>query len=208
MQKQKITMYYKSDADWYDWLEEDVGEDLTRAKAIHIFVKNGLYPFIEKKGYRWGCTMEQLKNAIANGLYNNIGRRALESDWRGVGLDLDEGFKRKDTDLWHFQHVIGSKCWESFWRIWSTLWPDVDATTEYGVDRQIDIEEFSWTQIDVNQSKQSKVVDSIMYGEDNEEDRWGAGAAHGAGGMGKRREKEDVYIRDSAESNQWDGRRR
>jgi hypothetical protein len=191
-----VTVYKDDGAEWYDWLNEPVTWDstreVTRGRAIQYFVEEGLYPFIERSGYAWGSSPADVKNGIATGLFINDGKSCLDSRWR-FGRYMNTG---KDEDLWHFESVIDADGWGAFWRKWG-LWSDVDPTTERGLDRQTDIQHYCWLQIDLDRSRQRGIMDEIIYGPDWDDD-------HG----GRRRDKEDTYLREAAESNQWDGYRR
>jgi hypothetical protein len=203
---QKVTTYRKSDADYYDWLVEKVywnssDRQVSRAKAISFFVKEGLYPFINSYGYSWGCTLRDLENKVATGLYNNIGRHYLESKWDFESYNT----AFTDEDVWHYDSVISTDAWREFWSQWA-LWCDVDPTTERGVDRQNDIERFCWTQLNLDKSPQTNILmEYIRNGE--YEDMMGGGGGDTYFGRAAVK-KEDTYLKEAAESNQWYGWRR
>lgn len=193
----KITTYRKSDADYYDWLIEPVywngGANLqmSRAKAISIFVKEGLYPFLLKKGYSWGCSVEHLQYTIASGLYENIGKHYLDSHWDYQTYNNDY----TDEDLWHYDFVMDEDTWSDFWSRWA-VWCDIDPSTERGIDRQNDIQKFCWTQLHLDKSVQTQILMEYMRNGEIEDY------------MEARNKKEDIYLKEAADSNQWDGWRR
>jgi hypothetical protein len=180
---------------WKSWLNEAVAwgnEYVPRHVAIHRFVKDGLTPFVNSKGYSFACTPLVLQSRIATGLYNNMGVSCSESDWRIAVANND--YLEGDVD--HFWHMMDSDAWEGFWEAWGR-WTDVSEDSWRGPDRRIDIEQYVWTQISIEGSAQTRVVNSLagIY-EDYSEDR------------GNHHAREDVYLREAADSGEWGGYRR
>ena len=177
---------------FYDWLQEHVtwrGYSTTRGRAIHRFVA-ALYPWLESLGFRWSCGQIELANTIANGLFDNRGKAHIESNWPGA--EGPEGAFQEIED--HYRATVDWGAWESFWESWG-LWGDVHPEEFRGQDRRLDIQEFVWGQVDLENSPQTDVVIELLGGSlEEDEDGWPGG-------------RQDAYLLD-AESNGWGGYRR
>jgi hypothetical protein len=171
---------------WEDWLNEyvcwDTHEDITRRLAIYRLCKYGLIPLLEANGYRTTVQLHVLCSRIATGMYNNRNVSTLQSDWN-IG-ETENAFVDNKYHKIHYEHVLSKDTWDHFWSLWG-LWYDVDGTTIYGWDRQNDIAEFMWTQINLEESPQMQVVNEMLGIEDCEE-----------GDLDRR----DAYVRDMTES--------
>ena len=157
---------------------------------ISLFVNDGLAPFIRSHGYEWTYDDKWVKSVVATGLYENADMPHLNSKW---ACPTNTNFIPEDLDQFH--HVIDSDKWDAFWESWGA-WEDVDLVTPYGSDRRLDIMAFVWDHIDVNRSKQSVLVNQALDDNNGRDD--GDGRNH----------IDDVYIRESTESNEWGGYRR
>jgi len=171
---------------WHDWLNEyvcwDTQEDITRKSAIYRLCKYGLIPFFEANGYRISITLHTLCSRIATGMYNNRNVNTLESDWN-IGQTENTFWNNKYHKI-QYEHVLSADTWEHFWSLWG-LWHDVNTSCRHGWDRQNDISEFMWTQINLEESLQMQVVNEMLgieEGGDEELDR------------------RDAYVRDMTES--------
>jgi hypothetical protein len=165
---------------------------MPRWKAIKTFVKHGLLPFLAKGGYKVIQAGQPLINRIATGLYNNQNKSYTESDWRFGIVNMD----MTDEDRDHFNHVLGPDEWEAFWSAWG-CWDDVHETAWRGKDRRIDIQDYCWTQIDVERSPATTFINEIfgIVDEDGEDNRGGT------------RRQDDTYYRESADAG-YDGYRK
>jgi hypothetical protein len=178
---------------WTSWLREPVFwagvEEIPRHKAITRLC-GALERFIKAHGYDLGCYPKQLRSNIATGLFNNRGKSVVESDWDLLPCNTSG----LDDDKTHFYHTIGRQEWAAFWARWG-VWSDVSAEHFRGVDRQLDIQEYIWTQLNLERSFQTQVVNELLgiSEETTYEDRTTGG---------------DVYLRDAAESGEWGGYRR
>ena len=141
------------------WLEEMVSwdgvEEIPRYKAIGRFVADGLQPFLKANGYTIRPSTKQLGQGVARILYSNSGVSCMDSRLPWVSSDEVATMEHK----WHFNHVMSESAWEYFWSIWA-VWPDV--TDEWAQDRRIDIQEYCWSQIDLDESSQTQVVEEHM----------------------------------------------
>lgn len=179
---------------WNDWLEEYVSTpygDIARKTMLHMFVKEGLKPFVERHGYRWAKGVNEIQSALATGLYLNRARPHVASDWSGIP-SYTEAALHEDAD--QFTMLFTWTTWEPFWANWGH-WDDVSADTNYGRDRRMDIENFVWSQLDLANSAQTRVVDEFLEDENQDDGE-------------RRRRLDDAYLRESAESGEWGGYRR
>jgi hypothetical protein len=173
---------------WTSWLNEKVAWDaeyVARGTAIQRLCKQGLIPFLESHGYAIG-NHNELGSRIATGLYNNMRRSFLESDW--CFGPVENRYLSEDYEA-RYRHVIDSEEWEKFWSIWG--WSDFSTETNYGWDRRQDVEVYLWTQIDADASRQTAVVNEFLNDE-----------------YAPEHDSRDAYLRDAAESNEWGGYRK
>jgi hypothetical protein len=174
------------------WLRTDIETAygfIPRHRMIRFFVKNGLIPFIESKGYKLNGDLKWTISLIASGLYESQFKHHLESKWPvPTNVDYDE------EDMDHFYHIMDSDTWGTFWENWGA-WEDMEHP-QFGEERRLDIQNFVWNHVDIAVSQQTIIVDKLF--EDDE--------PHEEGGNSRRHE--DVYTRDVAESNEWGGYRR
>lgn len=184
---------------WYDWLTELTDwsggvSQLRRHRAIKIFVKEGLIPLLQSNGYRLACTAQDLCSNIATGLYENQGKAYLESNWN-IG--------HKNTDFLpeekiHYYDVLNPDIWEDFWGYWGK-WSDFDADSERGLDRRYDIQDYMWSQLNLEGSPQTKTI-LYMLGIDDSGSNTAAPMIN--------TKAEDVYLYEAAESGQYGGYRK
>ena len=181
-------------AEWNNWLEEsvvwDVYEDIPRRIAIHRLCKRGLIPFVESHGYVMNATLNELGSRIATGLFINRGKRTLERNWRF-------GYIESETNTpeykYRYQQIIDTEEWEKFWNIWG-VWSDLDNYSLDGHHRQYDIQEYIWTQLSVELSPHTRIVDEFLGIEENEDI--------------SELDGKDIYLKESSESNEWGGYRK
>lgn len=184
---------------WSAWLNEWIEWDrapIRRYVAIRRFVRSGLIPFLESKGYRFGCSSHVLQSRIATGLYNNQMVSTIESDWEIARINND--YLEHDID--HYWHVLDSDTWEAFWSKWG-VWTDVSLENWRGPDRRMDIAHYVWTQISLEGSSQTQVVNELVGLHHDRVEDWYAGTTAAA-------LREDVYLREAMESGEWGGYRK
>ena len=190
---------------WWEWLREPTDwsgvTTLPRHKGIKLFVKEGLVPLLQDRGYRLRGNAQELYSKIANGLYENEGKSHVESNWSFGHLNTDYIQEEK----WHFYDVLDSLVWEDFWNYWGQ-WSEFSEESERGLDRRYDIEAYVWTQINVEGSPQTKYILSRLGIAGDTMD----GGSHIAGRImsGDTFKGEDTYLREAAESGEYDGYRR
>ena len=145
------------------WLHEYVlwGETyVKRGKILKGFLDEGLIPFINSMGYAIGTPPNVMFGEIASGLYENRQCSTFDSKWNM------KYYCRNWTpeDRMHFYHVVDPDAWNGFWNQWKNM-EDVSSFSFRGRDRQMDIEEYIWRQLDLDNSYQSEV----LYGGDDED---------------------------------------
>lgn len=179
-----------------EWLDEPVwwgAEHVPRKIVLYRFVKEGLVPFIKSNGYAFGRSVPELYTYIATGLYTNYYRRGRHCVW------LDEPYNTEPIpeDRIHFNDVIGFDRWATFWSAW-TNWSDVDPDFPKGRERQMEIEDFVWRQLDLDNSPQTEVLYYRMH-QEVDDDTGEEGVGRGSASRG------DVYLEEAAG---WGGYRR
>ena len=189
---------------WNDWLQQSVEwkhglETMPRWKAIRRFVEEGLVPFVKSHGYSIRPDLRSLTNCIATGLYENEAKSTSESSWNYQHHNITP--LEEDETQWYF--VLGPQEWAAFWAAWGQ-WVDISEESWRGRDRQIDIEAFIWTQIDLLASRQTAYVNSWMEYDEEGLIR----SANMAATAPQQSAREDIYLREAAESGEWGGYRR
>jgi hypothetical protein len=192
--------------DWDDWLMERVTwrnvVELPRWQMIRNFVKKGIVPFFQKKGYVFYGSADDLCNKFASGLYINEGLHHISSDWK-FGVRNDE---YSLEEFYHYHDTFDEESWEDFWVIWKE-WSDLADDDFRGIDRRWDIQDYCWTQVDLSRSQES-----VRFLEN-----WGGGGSYnedyeavvaGIGATNNFSNKTDVYVKESIDSGQFDGYRK
>jgi hypothetical protein len=180
---------------WIDWLEEYVTWDgvelIPRRRALYRFVKHGLIPFLNRRGYDIHPRLHELCSRIATGLYINQKLSCLESNWQFCRVNYDY----LEDDQRRYWHVIDTDRWAAFWDRWG-VWNDVDPDHWRGEDRRNDIQDYMWTQINLERSVQTRVVNEFL------------GIWDDSGEDAVQNSREDQYLRDAKESGEWGGYRK
>jgi len=176
---------------WTAWLDANVewdqNESILRRQAIHKMCTYGLVPFLASHGYYITLSPKEFGSRIATGLFKNQGKRYLDSDW-GFGPTENE-YMTEEYNI-QFGHDISDDAWETFWGLWG-VWDDVD-NRDSGKDRQREIQEYVWSQIDGERSPQLIRLRAL-----NEEEEYAAEL-----------DGSDAYLKDARESNEWGGMRK
>jgi len=173
-----------------DWLHSyvDFGqEQMKRGQLFKYFLEEGIVPFINSMGYTIGTPTNVLYGGMVSGLYENRGKSTMESVWNRD--HFCEAWN--DDDRLHYYHVIDPDTWDKFWKTWNFM-EDFSDISYHGQDRRMDIEQFIWRQLDLENSYQTE----ILYGEMTEEDE----TEHDESSK-----KVDVYLLEAAG---WGGLRR
>lgn len=144
------------------WLEEIVCWDMVdyvpRREAISCLVSSGLYPLITSHGYIIKGEPKMFASNLATMLYMNRGCSMLDTKFP-LAKSMGDNYDKE-----HFHHVLSYSVWEPFWANWS-MWSDL--TDFRGQDRKIDIEEFCWSQLDLDRSPQTKIVNELLSDHDD-----------------------------------------
>lgn len=182
--------------EYYTWLQQPIDWKgvgiVPRCAAIRAFVAKGLRPFLAQLGYKISISDELLQSRIASGLFDNQGTSHIQSNW-SYGKEMGP---HSQEEVYHYSHVVDSAAWDTFWFEWGS-WADVSLEDggERGQDRRYDIEAFIWSQIDLDASPQTKIImDFLRFDEFS--------VAQEAA------RREDTYLREAAESGQFEGKRR
>ena len=134
------------------WLNEIVCWDSTEYIPRSLAIKRltlGLSLFMNENGYIMYGTVDKLATNIGALMYNHRGKSCLESR---ILSSNDDDHKA------HYHYVFSDK-WETFWMRWSQ-WRDL--TDWYGQDRQLDIQEYCWSQLNLDESSQTQVVEELL----------------------------------------------
>lgn len=182
-----------------DWLYQPVhwsgGTYSPRWKVLHWFVYDGLLPWMEARGYRWGCSNAYLASCIATGLYENEGRSHVESEWNYPGKNVSSSYEEEA----HFHFVVSQETWDTFWYSYGG-WGDLTLDTFRGLDRRLDIQAFVWGQLDLEASPQTRTFYELCMGGDDEPEQPSPAAP--------RAPQQDTYLQETLEYNGWGGYRR
>lgn len=104
---------------WDYWINESVFLDkgvtniVKRKQAIYIFVKEGLLPLVESKGYKLILNEVQLTKTILQMLY------FLREGKQIKPQPLEDCIPEEHYD--YFEHVFDSFVWDTFWKKWGEL---------------------------------------------------------------------------------------
>jgi hypothetical protein len=171
------------------WLNQIVccnDEYIPRRRAIWQFVSRNLVPLLFSHGYIV-YSDKSLACGIATLLYTNRNLSCLETytQPRQVVENLDEY-------LIHYYHVMNESAWNSMWSSCAS-WSDISEESYWGLDRRLDIQAYCWTQINLEESPQTQVVNDLLSFDVEVQGQTRA---------------EDTYIKEAADSNEWGGYRR
>lgn len=168
------------------WLDEvvcwDEVEYIPRYTAIWRFVSKGLCPFLKSNGYIIKGDIKSFSSSIATLLYMNRGESCLNAKLFAADVE----WEKDDKD--HYYHVLSESKWDTLWSEWA-VWSDLN--NYRGRDRQIDIQEYCWIFLDLEKSPQTRTVDELLAHLEET-------PTNG---------REDMYLREAAESNEWGGYR-
>jgi hypothetical protein len=162
-------MYYKqirrSYMSYHDWLNTYIewdGSLRIRKHCIIDFVKNGLFPFMNRLGYDFNISVNFIQSVIATGLYENRGVPHMESKW---DYPNPSGNTEWDTEnLQHYYYIVNEDVWYNFWLKWGK-WSDVSQDSFRGIDRRYDIQTYVKQCIDVEKSQQSQLLNEALESE-------------------------------------------
>ena len=152
-------------AQWNAWLNEvvewEMEGELTRRRAIMRLVNYGLAPFLKENGYVIYNT-NHLTSGVARILYENAGLSCL--DTYSGGKNAQEEYP--EEHMHRYYYVLSEDKWSKFWEAWAA-WSDLDDSSGRGWDRRIELQNYCWTQIDLEKSPQRQVVDEFLYFDEN-----------------------------------------
>lgn len=167
------------------WLAENVWMGpsyMRREDVLWLFVMDYLIPFVEGKGYTFAVTDRTFFNRLVWGLYSNRSTSYISSDWSFGHVNTDY----LPEERWEFDYTMSPEEWKHFWSH-CPIWSDLEDET--GKERQHMIEDYIWTQLNLDKSARTRVVYEHL-GIDEE-------ALEKEPGKGRH---EETYGRDSGES--------
>ncbi len=188
MKKSDTSLFYK-------WLATPIAGRLSnrqaRSSVLREFVEQGIFPWIESHGYTIAANIKDITNWIANGLYDNAKASHLESTWNFPSTNTEY----TEEEFSHYRYCIGPDEWSNFWSAWNH-WEDVSESSFRGMDRRMDIEAFIWSQLDLNNSRQTGVLQEILGDDDTDDELYNYYHTNVA-----RKSKTDIYLQ---EHDKWD----
>jgi hypothetical protein len=145
------------------WLNEEVYVGtLQRARrrlVIWRFAKYGIEPFIRSYGYALYPNTAKLSCDIATLLFHARGHTMICPHSYAVNAQNDYSIEHKQ----HYNHVIDYATWQGFWEEWN-MWYDVSLDSPHGFYRRIDIQDYVWSQINLEASVHTQKVEEHMDG--------------------------------------------
>jgi len=123
------------------WQYEDVNTfdygKLTIQNLLHMFLDDGIIPFIQKNGYTFLSSKTLIGDSLASLLfYLDIDRQYMFDSTRNVNYK---------SEL--FNNYMYYPEWENFWKSWN------NSTDNFFVDAEMKIQLLMWSCIDINKSK-------------------------------------------------------
>lgn len=161
---------------WYNWLtykvETDPDEFRQRQYIICDFVELNLVPFIKKNGYVLACEPRRLAECISRVLYfGRIRHNPLNTEYLPEDYD-------------HYYWALNDDKWSGFWYNWR-WWQDLGDEHR---NLHEDIRFCVWTMLDLDYSKQTRVVNEVLGIIDDDDTS--------SRGSEKDRNTKDPYLRD------------
>ncbi len=160
---------------WQNWILEkvewDESEWIPRQACIEVFVKYGLWPFLQANGLVCACNQTKLGEFIARYIYYGRANHAP--------LNVDSS----DEEYTFYYFQMGDEKWEKFWDSWS-LWSDLK--DEHPWVRE-GIRHCVWTVLDIDASPAFAPINSYLSDSEDED-----------GGGGRHERRGDPYIADAA----------
>lgn len=130
---------------WVNWLEEKwvCGEE--RKWILQSLVHHGLIPFINKRGYMFGCSANTLVAIIARELFLIRDGKRPRKSWNSTVLNVNYEDEEED----HYHYIMNEETWEDFWKEWGYLF-DEDCIKERFI-----VQHAVWTCLDLEKSPQT-----------------------------------------------------
>jgi hypothetical protein len=123
------------------WQHEDINTfhygTLSIHELLHIFLDDGIIPFIQKNGYTFLSSKTDIGDNLATLLFHlDFDRQYIYSS---------SGNNNYKSEL--FNNYIYYPEWENFWKSWN------NSTDDFFVDAEMKIQLLIWSCIDINKSK-------------------------------------------------------
>ena len=165
-------MNFQKKYKYLSWQKDMLG-DISRGKAISIFVREGLLPLIHANGYVLTKNTIQFEDTLASMMFEYSLNPNLIYHVSGVNL-TDEMLPH----YYHFCNTINYEIWDRFWKKWNSIYDDIFYYDEsFGAQ----IECMVWECVDLKKS--STYIQYLEDSYDSDED--------------KEFKKEDPYILDT-----------
>jgi len=110
-------------------------------KAISIFVREGIAPYIMNNGYKLNISLDNLENSIATFMFYIAQDRTYMFPIRNTVSFSNEHYH-------HFNFILN---WDNFWKVWEYKLGHLFAYTTSSISAHI--ESIVWGYIDLNKSK-------------------------------------------------------
>ena len=176
---------------WEQWVRKPIFADSgvyaigSRYSVLRNFVEEGLFPFVEKKGYLF---YESPKKVTLNLL------RYMFALYRGQKVILKDPHKDIFKDhIYEFEHRFDTFEMEKFWE----RWKDIEDFQEgrYAYQLQFTLPQFLWLSLNIEESPITLKIEAILdEGAEMEEQDW----------RKESKGKEDPYLHDTAKVNYED----
>ena len=140
-----------------EWLNEKNCYNISRRITIWKFTVKGLIPFLKSHGYVFNVHPKHISTGIATLLFHNKGHTLL------VPMHIQRNDDYSIEHKQHYNHVIDESEWNILWNDWS-FWDDVSLDYPHGTYRRMDIQEYCWSQIDLDSSEQTRIVEEFIDG--------------------------------------------
>jgi hypothetical protein len=172
---------------WDKWLNETIYADSgiykygPRSRVFYEFVRDGLNPFVQSKGYVFNGDVKKITKAFLHFLF---------AMYTGENIVFQNPYKDYEKEhFFEFQHRFDSSAIEEFWKDWCSIEDFQESSYGYKVKHILD--GFLWATIDLDKSPITEMIDRILYEEEMEERKDSKG-------------KEDPYLQETSKFNYED----
>lgn len=164
--------YIKKKFLFAEWQNEYIG-NISRGKAISIFIRDGLLPLIYNNGYALTKNTIQMEDTIASMMFEySLNKNVI---YRVSDINISEDHIQ---DYDYYCNVITYDMWDRFWKKWNSIYEDM---FHYEESFGAQLEAVIWECIDLKKSpKYLQYIEDSYESEDEQE-----------------KKKEDPYLLDT-----------
>lgn len=152
--------------EWTTWLdtyvylnELDWKSAMKRKEALHIFIEEGLKPFVQSHGYVFS-THYNLLSHLATYMYKKYARDFVKQPFARF-------VDHRNVDYDYYEEVaIPGEEWEAFWQTWGTMTDFYDDN----LDNRWWVPSFCYNRLDLESSDTTNTLDKELDEEFPEED--------------------------------------